>query len=53
MRDSKGRFKSEELSLPLPSTTMALNIMFLYIHSTTMALCRSKIQYFRKNKCVT
>ena len=29
MRDAKGRFKSKELLLPLPSTTMVLNIMFL------------------------
>ena len=29
MRDSKGRFKSKELLLSLPSTTMALNIIFL------------------------
>ena len=31
MRDSKGRFKSKELLLPLPSTTMVLNIIFLII----------------------
>ena len=29
MRNSKGRFKSKELLLPLPSTTMVLNIIFL------------------------
>ena len=29
MRDAKGRFKSKELLLPLPSTTMVLNIIFL------------------------
>ena len=29
MRDSKDRFKSKELLLPLPSTTMVLNILFL------------------------
>ena len=29
MRDAKGRFKSKELLLSLPSTTMALNIIFL------------------------
>ena len=29
MRDAKGRFKSKELLLPLPSTTMVLNILFL------------------------
>ena len=26
MRDAKGRFKSKELLLPIPSTTMVLNI---------------------------
>ena len=31
MRDAKGRFKSKELLLPLPSTTMVLNIIFLII----------------------
>jgi len=29
MRDAKGRFKSKELLLPIPSTTMVLNILFL------------------------
>ena len=29
MRDAKGRFKPKELLLPLPSTTMVLNILFL------------------------
>ena len=29
MRDAKGRFKSKELLLPLPSTTMVINILFL------------------------
>ena len=29
MRDAKGRFKSKELLLPLPNTTMVLNIIFL------------------------
>ena len=29
MRDAKGRFKSKELLIPLPSTTMVLNIIFL------------------------
>ena len=29
MRDAKGRFKSKELLLPLPSNTMVLNILFL------------------------
>ena len=31
MRDAKGRFKSKELLLPLPSTTMVLNIIFLVL----------------------
>ena len=29
MRDAKGRFKSKDLLLPLPSTTMVLNMLFL------------------------
>ena len=29
MIDIKGRFKSKDLLLPLPSTTMALNMLFL------------------------
>ena len=29
MRDAKGRFKSKELLLPIPSTTMVLNKLFL------------------------
>lgn len=29
MRDAKGRFKPKELLLPLPSTTMVLNILIL------------------------
>ena len=29
MRDAKGRFKSKELLLPLPSNTMVINILFL------------------------
>ena len=29
MRDAKGRFKSKELLLPLPSTTTVLNMIFL------------------------
>ena len=40
MRDAKGRFKSKELLLPLPSTAMVLNkYTFSYIYSTTLALC--------------
>ena len=29
MRDVKGSFKSKDLLLPLPSTTMVLNMLFL------------------------
>ena len=29
MRDAKGRFKSKDLLLPLPSTTMVLNMLVL------------------------
>ena len=29
MRDAKGRFKSKDLLLPLPSTTMVVNMLFL------------------------
>ena len=29
MRDAKGRFKSKELLLPLPSTAKVINIIFL------------------------
>ena len=29
MRDAKGRFKSKELLLPLPSTTMVINVLFI------------------------
>ena len=29
MRDAKGRFKSKDLLLPLHSTTMVLNMLFL------------------------
>ena len=29
MRDAKGRFKPKELLLPLPSTAIVLNILFL------------------------
>ena len=29
MRDIKSRFKSKELLLPLPSTTMVINVLFL------------------------
>ena len=29
MRDAKGRFKSKDLLLPLPITTMVLNMLFL------------------------
>ena len=28
MRDTKGRFKSKDLLLPLPSTSMVLNMLF-------------------------
>ena len=29
MREPKGRFKSKELLLPIPSTTMVINVLFL------------------------
>ena len=51
MRDVKGRFKSKELLLPLPSNN-GTEYNISYIHFPTMALFRTKIQYFRKNKYV-
>ena len=52
MRDAKGQFKSKELLLPIPSTTMVLKKLFLifillpWIYVGLKLKIAEKIKYF-------